>query len=186
MTLEKTIEKLMKELDAKEKRQDAVLQLSREAIRDCARAIRHLHTGQHKECLATVKHLDEKMKTLHEFDEDFSHISQTAYQEYSEIKCLLAILDKKELPDFKDLGIDWQTYLSGLADCVGELRRSLQLALKNDDYNTAEYLFEKMNYVYDNLMQLKYSGSLVGPLKRKQDMIRGQVEQARSEMLRKK
>ena len=186
MTLEKTIEKIMKELDEKEKRQDVVLQLSREAIRDCAKAIRHLHTGQNKDCHAAVKQLDEKMKKLHEFDNDFSHISQTAYQEYSEIKCLLAILEKKELPDQKELGIDWQTYLSGLADCVGELRRSLQLSLKNDDYDTAEYLFVKMNYIYDNLMQLKYSGSLVGALKRKQDMIRGQVEQARSEMLRKK
>ena len=99
MTLEKSIERIMKELDGKEKRQDAVLQLSREAIRDCAKAIRHLHTGQHKECISVVKQLDEKMKGLHSFDEDFSHISQTAYQEYSEIKCLLAILDKKELPD---------------------------------------------------------------------------------------
>ena len=41
-----------------------------------------------------------------------------------------------------------------------------------------------MNEIYDHLMVLKYSGSLVGPLKHKQDMVRGQVEHARSEMLR--
>lgn len=182
--LEKTIQEIMKELDDKEKRQDVVLQASRDAIRDCAKAIRCLHTDERKECLTLVKKLDDKIKKLKAVDEGLENISFSAYQEYAEIKCLLALLDHGELPDEKALGISWQAYLSGLADCVGELRRALQLSLKKQDAKQAEYLFKQMNYIYDNLMVLKYSSSLVGALKRKQDMIRSQVEQARSEMLR--
>lgn len=185
MTLEKIVDALDKKFAEQEKAQDAALSMSRLVIRDCAKAIRHLHTGHVQESHAVVKTLDADVKKLQKAaGEDFQHIATSAYQEYAEIKCLSALLEKKELPTPEELGIDELSYLAGLADCVGELRRALQLALRAEKTADAEYLFEKMNYIYDNLMILKYSSSLVGPLKRKQDMIRGQVEQARSEMLR--
>ncbi|MDP2717111.1 MAG: hypothetical protein Q8P02_00030 [Candidatus Micrarchaeota archaeon] len=185
MTLEKTINRIDAELSEKEKRQDVVLQHTRLVIRDCAKAIRQLHTGQFKEADVLVKDLDVHVKDLQDSaGKDFYHIGQQAYQEYAEIKCLIALVHKKPLPSPEDLGLDDQSYLAGLADCVGELRRSLQLALRDDKKKEAEYFFEQMNHIYDNLMVLKYSSSLVGPLKRKQDMVRGQVEHARSEMLR--
>lgn len=185
MTLEKTIDALDRKFAEQEKAQDAALSMSRLVIRDCAKAIRHLHTGQPDDADAVVKTLDADVKKLQKAaGADFQHIATSAYQEYAEIKCLVALLEKKELPTPSDLGIDDLSYLAGLADCVGELRRSLQLALKAGKKKDAEYLFERMNHIYDNLMILKYSSSLVGPLKRKQDMIRSQVEYARSEMLR--
>ncbi len=185
MTLESTISRIDGELAAREKRQDTVLQHTRLVIRDCAKAIRHLHTGQFVEADSLVKDLDAHVRDLEKSAaKDFYHIGQQAYQEYAEIKCLIALVHKKPLPSPEELGLDDQSYLAGLADCVGELRRSLQLALRDGNKKEAEYFFEKMNHIYDNLMVLKYSSSLVGPLKRKQDMVRGQVEHARSEMLR--
>lgn len=185
MTLEKTVSELEKKLTDQEKRQDEVLSLSREIIRLCAKAIRHYHTGNPAEAKTVLKNLDGDVKRLSKVSgEDFQHIAQNAYQEYAEIACLSALLEREKLPTPSDLGIDTLSYLAGVADCVGELRRSLQLSLRAGKKEDAEYLFEKMNYIYDNLMVLKFSSSLVGPLKRKQDMVRGQVEQARSEMLR--
>ncbi len=185
MSLEKTIEEFEKELAGKEKRQDEVLQRSRELIRYCAKAIRHIHTEDYKSAEELAEILDTETKKLAKVaGEDFHHIAQNAYQEYVEIKAFLALMKKKDLPTPKDLGIDVLSYLNGLADCVGELRRALQLSLRAGKKKDAEYLFEKMNYIYDNMMVLKFSSSLVGQLKRKQDMVRGQIEQARSEMLR--
>ena len=57
------------------------------------------------------------------------------------------------------------------------------IALRNRNRKKAEYLFDCMESIYDNLMVLKYSSSLVGALKPKQDSIRGQVEKARGELL---
>lgn len=184
MTLEKTIARIDGELSEKEKRQDVVLSDSRVVIRNCAKAIRHLHTGDVPEAKKVVAALDEDVAALKKVASGFEHIATSAYQEYVEIKCLLALLEKEKLPSPEQLKVDDQSYLAGLADCVGELRRSLQLALKAGKKKDADYLFEKMNYIYEHLMVLKYSSSLVGPLKRKQDMIRNQVEQARSELLR--
>ncbi|MEK6954242.1 MAG: hypothetical protein AABX01_04495 [Candidatus Micrarchaeota archaeon] len=182
--LKAAISKITKILDEREKNQDVVLRLSRETIRDCARAIKSIHMREYEEMEALVKQIDGKIGELKKHDSDFGHISQQCYQEIVEIKVLSAILKRREIPDYEELEVEFQPWLSGLADVVGELRRALQLSLRDGKKEDAQYYFDKMNEIYDNLMVLKYSGSLVGGLKHKQDMIRGQIENARSEMLR--
>lgn len=183
-TLGKVVEDLCIELDEKEKRQDKVLTASREAIRLCARAIRDIHTNDVKLAKKSISDLEEKLKELKSVEKDFEHISKQTYQEYAEIKLFYAISQKQKVPSASELQISIDAYLSGFADCVGELRRALQLALKEGDKEDAEYYFEAMNEIYEELMLLKYSKSLVGSLKPKQDMVRGQLEHARSEILK--
>ena len=61
---------------------------------------------------------------------EFSGMISTALQEYVEIKCLLALLEEQPLPSPRELGVEGIAFLNGLADCVGELRRALQIALR--------------------------------------------------------
>ncbi|MGB9577278.1 MAG: hypothetical protein ACP5O3_00260 [Candidatus Micrarchaeia archaeon] len=182
--LSKAINRAIAELSEKEKRQDAAIALSREIVRDCALAIKAVHQNEWKEAEKKLAEITPKIKKMHSLDEGLEHVSQQCYQEYAEIKCLEAITKKKEIPDYDELGIDAISWMNGLADCAGELRRALQLALSSGDKEQAKYLFQKMNEIYDNLMLVKYSSSLVGGLKHKQDVVRSQVEQARSEILR--
>lgn len=181
---EKAIEKIIADLDGQEKRQDAVLKFHREVIRDCAKAIKSLHAGDTEESGQLLSRIDASIKDVKKVDEGFEHISDNIYQEYAEAKVLAAILSKKDTPTFEDLDIPFRAWLSGLADTVGELRRALQNALREGHKKDAEYLYSKMSEIYDNLTVIKYSGSLVGALKRKQDMVRHQLEEARSELLR--
>lgn len=182
--LEASISEIEKKLQDMEKRQDVVLQLSREVIRDCAKAIKSIHLNDMPQCELLLKQIDAKVSELKKADEDFGHISANCYQEVVEVKVLYALMKKKEIPALKELNVDYIAYLTGLADATGELRRALQLSLRAGKKEDAEFYFQKMNEIYDNLMTLKYSSSLVGPLKRKQDVLRGQIEQARSEMLK--
>ena len=181
--LDQMISKIGEKLGEMEKRQDAVIVLSRGIIRDCANAIKHVHTGDFKKADSLVKQIDVKAKKLSEIQHGFEGTASQAFQEYVEVKSLLAILERRPLPDFEKMGIDYRQFLSGLADTVGELRRAMLIALKYKKRKQAEYLFDAMEKIYDNLMVLKYSSSLVGALKAKQDSIRVQVEKARSEML---
>lgn len=182
--LAKQVEEVLKVLEDKERRQDAVLRLNREVIRDCAKAIKHLHTGEEEELKQSLLELEKKIKELRKVGEGFDNISQQCMQEYAEIKCLHSILSKKPIPSFHDLEMSFQPYFTGLCDCVGELRRQVQISLRKKDKKEAERLLGEMECIYDNLMMIKFSSSLVGSLKHKQDVIRSQVEQARSELLR--
>lgn len=180
---EKAIADIDKLLSEQEKRQDEVLRQQRELVRNCAKAIKCVHLGDAAGCEALLPIIDRQVAALKAIDKDFEHISQQAYQEVVEIKVLDALFKRKEIPTYNELGVEFRPWLSGLADAVGELRRALQLALRDGRKEDADYSFMQMNRIYDNLMVLKYSGSLVGALKSKQDMIRGQVEHARSELL---
>ncbi|MBI5229350.1 hypothetical protein HY991_04520 [Candidatus Micrarchaeota archaeon] len=182
--LSETMEKAIKTLDEQEKRQDKVLMLSREIIRDCAKAIKSIHSREMREYKQIASGLGKKIEEMKKIDKDFKHISSQCYQEYVEIRALEAVLEKKEIPSDEELGISLIPYLNGLADVTGELRRELQIALHEGKKAEAKYFFDKMNEIYENLMLLKYSSSLMGGLRRKQDVARGQIEQARSELLR--
>ncbi|NUN11754.1 hypothetical protein HUU53_03860 [Candidatus Micrarchaeota archaeon] len=183
----KKLEKIINDLDSKlkalELKQDETLALNREVVRLSARAIRDLHTNNEKECKKNVSELEKKVSELKKIKE-FDNIARGALQEFVEIKCLFALLEGKEIPSYEELGVSYQVWLSGLSDCVGELRRALLIAIKNSDSLRAEELFSQMENIYDNLMVLKYSSSLVGDLKRKQDLLRGMVEASRSDLLR--
>ncbi len=183
--LGKTIEEIVEELKVLEKKQDEALSASRQIIRDCANAIKHLHTGELAQARKAAKELETKIMELKgKVGGEFSGITHPIYQEYTEIMALLAVHERKHLPTYRQLGVPAVSYLNGLADAVGELRRALQIALKNGDEKAAEYFYEKMNEIYENLMLVKFSSSIVRELKRKQDVARQQLEQARSELLR--
>ncbi|MFH0973246.1 MAG: hypothetical protein V1817_00435 [Candidatus Micrarchaeota archaeon] len=173
------------ELSKKEKKQDELLQETRLFIRNCANAIKALHADDYAAAREAVALLDSQAKTLRATaGGEFRGMLDTCMQEYVEIKCLLALLEERPLPTPSELGVEGVSFLNGLADCVGELRRGLQIALRKNDFSRAEYLFAKMNELYDELMTVKFSASLVGGLRRKTDVLRNQLEQARSEMLR--
>lgn len=183
--LEKTIAEIVEELKVLERKQDEALGASRQIIRDCANAIKHLHTGEMAEAKKAAKLLEHKIGELkNKVGGEFGGITHPIYQEYTEIMALLAVHERKSLPTYRQLGVPAAAYLNGLADSVGELRRALQISLKNGDRKAAEYFYAKMNEIYENLMLVKFSSSIVRELKRKQDVARQQLEQARSELLR--
>ena len=57
-------------------------------------------------------------------------------------------------------------------------------SLKAGDTESAKYLFDSMSAIYESTLPIRFSSSLLPNFKRKQDVARAQVEQARSELLR--
>ncbi len=110
---------------------------------------------------------------------DTNHIMQ----EYSEARILLFAIEKKDLPGSDELGVTPEAYLSGLLDCMGELKREMYESLRKGKRKDAEYFFSLMEKIYDELLPLKFSNALLPDFRRKQDVARIQIEQARGELL---
>lgn len=179
--IEEIIEKLDKELSEKEAEQDKALKLSREIVRECSKMIKKIH--QNEEISEDeLKETDAKVEAIEKIT-GFDQIKGIAMQEYSEFRCLKAIIEKKEIPYPEGIHCNYLSYAQGLADCVGELRRQIQILLKNKNKKKAEEVFKEMEEIYENIAVIKYSSSLTGMLRKKQDVIRIQLEQARSELL---
>ncbi|VVB71132.1 Translin family protein [uncultured archaeon] len=180
----KIFSKIISELTEKEKKHDQVLIISREIIRDCANAIKDIHLGKLNSVEGQVKRIKEKLLKTRKQYADFESNLFTANQEYAEVALLYSILKKEKISSPKNLGVDSITWLNGLADCTGELRRQFLIALIDGQKSKAKHIFSVLEEIYEELMTVKFGQSLVGPLKHKQDVLRSVVESCRSELVK--
>ena len=177
------IGKIVKELETREKEQDEILGSVREIVRHCSNGIKMLHAGEMKDAKAEIAAAQKKIAPFAK-TKQFEYLLNQPYQEIAEARLLLAAVEGKELPSWVDLGMPFEPYLTGLCDLVGELRREMLEMLKKGKKKEAEKYFELMSGIYDELVPIRFSNSLLPNFRKKQDVARSQVEQARSELVR--
>jgi len=179
------IREIVAELEEREREQDRILSSTREIIRHCSNGIKLIHAGEVKKAKAEVASAQKKVSAFAKTRE-FAYLLEQPYQEIAEAKLLLAAVERKPLPSWEELSMPFEPYLLGLCDLVGELRREMLEMLKKGKKKEAEYYFELMSGIYDELLPLRFSNSLLPNFRKKQDVARSQVEQARSELVRAK
>lgn len=105
-----------------------------------------------------------------------------AFQEACEAFLLAAIVSGRRLPSPTEIGADVESYLLGLGDVVGEVRRLTLDRLAADDLDRAEGYLELMADLYHTLMRFDTTRAIV-PLKPKQDTARSLLERTRGEVV---
>ncbi len=179
------IDGIVKELERREKEQDAILGSTREIIRHCSNGIKLIHAGEMKKAKAEIAAAENKVAPFTK-SEQFSYLLEQVFQEIAEARLLLCAVERKELASWEELSMPFEPYLLGLCDLVGELRREMLEMLKKGKKKEAEYYFEMMSGIYEELLPIRFSNSLLPNFRKKQDVARSQVEQARSELVRAK
>ncbi len=105
-----------------------------------------------------------------------------ALQEGVEATLLGAVVHNERLPGPADLGVEPESYLLGLGDLVGEVRRLALESLAHDRLSQAETYLATMEGLYHTLMRFDTTRAIV-PLKPKQDTARALVERTRGEIV---
>lgn len=184
--LDKIVDKIEKSIDEKDKAREQALKSSREIIIGCRKAIQCIHRDLTKDAEDYIKKSAAKLTELHDLTENYADLYhagfvENAAQEYVEALCLLNIMKGKDLPDPDKIQTTYSSYLLGLCDVVGELRRcSLDYIREGDDSKANEYL-DLMEKIYDAIIRFDYPSALV-PIRKKQDMARGLIERTRGEL----
>lgn len=177
------IEEIGKTLMKKEEQFDKVHMKNREIVRSCSNAIKAIHAKDMAEAKrhleAAEKEINSIKKIAGEFPEQLNHIMQ----EYVEARVVLSAVESMKIPAFRDLGANEVAYLNGLLDATGELKREMYEALRKNDRELAEQYFIMLEGIYDALLPLRFSNSVLPDFRRKQDVARIQIEQARGELL---
>ena len=177
------IAEIVKELEKREKEQDAILGSVREIVRHCSNGIKMLHAGEVADAKAEIAAAERKIAPFSKTKE-FEYLLAQPYQEIAEARMLLAAVQGEEMPSWKELGMPFEPWLLGCCDVVGEFRREMLEMLKAGKKKGAEKYFGMMETVYDELVPIRFSNSLLPNFRKKQDVARSQVEQARSEIVR--
>ncbi|MFH0884905.1 MAG: hypothetical protein V1861_04305 [Candidatus Micrarchaeota archaeon] len=183
MALDLGINRITKMLSEKEKKLDIVLAENRKVVRSCSNAIKAMHAYDMKTAKAHLKEAEDALKGLAPYAEDFPGQLAHIYQEYAEAQIVLSAIESKKIPSYAKLKVPEIPYLLGLLDAIGEFKREMYESLRRGNKHEAEFYFKMMEEVYDELLPLRFSNSVLPEFRKKQDSARHQIEQARGELL---
>jgi len=175
-------------LEQRELKRRELSDLSYDLIRKCGLLVSSLHRGSpDAEAIASqAKSLHQKL--LEEVRRDPSFLlseEEAAFSEYAEASSLFSLLKNGELSSPGDF-YNEEVFLLGLADLIGELKRLLINSIIIGERDRAMVAFEWMQELFDDLVRFEYPRSVVRGLKRKLDVDRALIEDAREVLARSK
>lgn len=173
--------------EARTAARDRALVQARQLTRLCAHTIRAIHRNevdQAHELLEQARQIVATMqKELADYpDLYFAGYTQDAIKEFSEASTTCAIIENTDLPTPDELGIEYATYINGLAECVGELRRRCLDILRQGYSEEAERLLSAMDEIYNFLVTMDYPDAITNGLRRQTDLARGIIERTRADL----
>lgn len=181
------IERVHETFEARTQARDRALIQARQLTRLCAHAIRAVHRDEvdnAKEKLAKARQLVNSLRQDLADEPTIYHAgySQDAIKEYAEASITLALICDEPLPEPEELGVEYSTYLKGLAEVVGELRRRCLDLLRHGYSQEVERLLGCMDEIYAVLVTVDYADAITFGLRRQTDLVRGILERTRGDL----
>lgn len=185
--LDDIAERIRKSFDAQTESREAALAQTRTLIRHCANAIRAVHRNEQELAKKNLKSANELVKALNKNltgyqDIYFAGYTQNALKEYAEANIVYALINNESLPDPDELDLMYATYLQGLAEAAGELRRRCLDSLRQGAFQEAEKMLSNMDDIYAILITMDYPEAITGGLRRLTDIVRGVTERTRGDI----
>jgi translin len=186
--LESIADRARESFDGRTSTRDQALSQARTLTRNCANAIRAVHRSEFTTAQDHLKEAQRLAKALTEILQEYPDIyhagyTQDALKEYAEASIVYALISDGLLPSPEELNILYSTYLKGLAEVVGELRRRCLDILRHGHSYEAEKLLEHMDDIYAVLVTMDYPDAITGGLRRLTDIARSIIERTRGDMI---
>lgn len=182
------LEKKLKGLFEKEdSARELSLKLCREIGRLAADSIKkvhqHLYDKAEQEIREGLKLLDKTKRILSPFPEvmyaGFLHSSE---KELAEAVITLGIIRDRKIPEPERYRFDYKSYLHGLCESTGEIRRHILDELRKGKVAECEKLLDIMDEIYFSLLNFQFTDAITRSLRRQVDYVRGILEKTRSEV----
>jgi translin len=179
--LRASIKKIGELLDFVDQRREKILRDGRDVTRMAKQAIIDVHTGNVDRARRGIAKMERKLNRLREISSpDLNKYLITPEAEFVEALCLSKLILGEPLPKFDELKVQPVSYLFGLLDCIGEMRRRVLDELRKGGLEKAKALFALMDGVYSILLPLAVYDNIAQGLRRKLDVVRNVIESTRS------
>ncbi len=185
--LEALSDRIRESFERQNQIRDEALAQSRNLIRHAARAIRAIHREDADLAYENLKQADALATALREgLSEDpdlyFSGYAQDALKEYCEAHLTVATILNKDWPSPEDLKVEFATYLNGMSEVVGELRRRIMDIMREGHSQEVERLLDVMDDIYAQLVTMDFPDALTYGLRRRTDIARSIIERTQADV----
>lgn len=180
VNIEESLSLIKEELDSIERRREDILKGMRDVLLNCRRAIVSIHNNMLDDAKSYIDTADKKHEDLKDkAKEDLYYYLLDCEVELVEAKVLYAIAKGLKIPSYKELGVKGSSYILGILDCIGELKRMVLDLLRNNKYDDANKLFRLMEDLYSLLMPFAVYDNIVQGVRRKLDQDKVTIESIR-------
>lgn len=185
--LEKIAEQIRQNFEVRTSARDDALKIARQLTRACSLAIRAVHRNDFE---VMEEYLAEAQKLANTLRDDlkehpdlyYAGYSQDSLKEFVEANVTCALIQNQALHTPEELGVEYATYLNGLAEVVGELRRRILDILRSGYSQEAERLLNHMDDIYSALVTMDFPDAITNGLRRQTDIVRNLVEKTRGDV----
>ena len=180
-------EDAVQHLGLRNQAREQALPASREVIRFSANAIRAVHRGEFEEARQLLDRAAKRLKDTEPIRKEtpeiyFAGFMTDARKEYTEAHVTLAVLSGQKLPKPEDLGVEPSTYLNGMAEVIGEVRRYILDSLRRDSFDGCQEFMDVMDEIYSILVTVDFPEAVTGGLRHSTDQMRGVLERTRGDL----
>ena len=185
--LDSFADRIRADLEKKDAAREKVLPLCRELIRYASITIRAIHRQEFdeaKKLLDESKMVKEALSQVVTGCEELRYhgFVRDAQKEYTEANAVFALVTGEPLPDPDGLKVDYTSYLNGLGDTVGELRRYILDSMRHGDLSHCEETLSAMDDIYTTLVTMDFPDAITGGLRHTTDQVRGILEKTRGDI----
>ncbi len=178
---------IRQELEARHDAREVALSASRDAIRSAANAIRAVHRGEDaraEELIADARgSLHRAVEVAGQHPEvRYAGFVADAAKEVAEAELTRAAITGQPLPEPDGIAVDAVSWLHGLAETVGELRRASLDRVRSGDLDAGERYLEVMQEILAVLVTIDVPDGLSRGLRRATDAARAITERTRGDL----
>ncbi len=174
-------------LTVRHQAREQALAVSREVIRFSANAIRAVHRGDFQEARQLIDRGGQRLKETRPIRDEnpeiyYAGFLSDARKEFAEANITLAVISQSDIPHPAAIDVDPPSYLNGMAEVIGELRRYILDALRRDSVEHCEAFMDVMDEIYGILVTIDFPEAVTGGLRRSTDAMRGVLERTRGDL----
>ncbi len=176
-----SLEEIDKSLKDVQDRREKLIKGTRDVVMLCSKSIVAMHHNQLDDAQSKM---DQAKAMLAEFrdyaQQDLYRYISVAEQELVEAYALRSVMEDKPMPSMRELGVIGESYLTGLLDCVGEIKRLIYDRMRSGKGKDAEKLFATMEEIYNAIYPFAVYDNIVSGLRKKLDVARMLIEDIRA------
>ncbi|MFL6368514.1 MAG: RNA-binding protein [Nitrososphaeraceae archaeon] len=179
--MQSSLDEINYDLKNVEERREKLIKGTRDVISLCSKSIVALH---HDEMEKAEMNMHQAKIMLDEFRQysktDLYKYVSVAEQEIVEAYGLKSVIQNSAIPSMKELNVSGPSYITGLLDCIGEIKRMVYDRMRIGRGEDAAKLFSLMQDIYRSIYPFAVYDHLISGMRRKLDVAKMLIEDVRA------
>jgi translin len=176
-----SLDQINAELQDVEERREILIKNTRDIVMLCSKSIIALHNNEKDDARNKISQAKVMLDKFKEYAKtDLHKYIAVAEQEFVEAYVLKSIVEESLLPSKTELNVFGSSYLTGLLDCIGEVKRMVYDRMRVGKADDAIKLFTIMQDLYSIVYPFAVYDNLIPGLRRKLDVSKMLIEDIRA------